>query len=472
MSKDRARAIFTNDAECDDMNTLVHLLLYANDIDVEGIVLSSSVYHFAGDEARGIEPYRWAGARWMYDYLDAYEAVYPNLKVHDPAYPSPDRLRAVTCVGNVRTTGDMDEDTDGSELIRRAILSEDERPLYLLAGGGTNTIARALRRIECDWSDGPEWDEVYRRVCDKAIIYMIVTQDDTYAEYISKAWPDLAMLHCTNIRGIAFKFNEERDPVEALATLKGSWLKPNILDKGPLCAHYHTWFDGHAYPGETDEYQYGAHPELAGGTWQGLPAPDRYDMISEGDSPAFLHLIDTGLRSLEDPTWGGWGGRFVSNPNPSFGEGLNYYESAIDDDRGLTLGSCYQLTRWLADVMNDFACRATWCVSPTFEKANHAPSMSVLEGRDVCARPGEKVVLHAVGHDPDGDELRFQWLRYHEADTCPVPADLTARGPEATLVVPADASAGETIHVIACVRDRDDGSPYMSAYQRVVITVA
>lgn len=31
----------------------------------------------------------------------------------------------------------------------------------------------------------------------------------------------------------------------------------------------------------------------------------------EGDTPAFLHLIPAGLRQLEDPSWGGWGGRFL-----------------------------------------------------------------------------------------------------------------------------------------------------------------
>ena len=45
MWKYRARAIFTNDAECDDMNSFLHLLLYANDIDIEGLVLSSSIFH-------------------------------------------------------------------------------------------------------------------------------------------------------------------------------------------------------------------------------------------------------------------------------------------------------------------------------------------------------------------------------------------------------------------------------------------
>jgi hypothetical protein len=38
-----------------------------------------------------------------------------------------------------------------------------------------------------------------------------------------------------------------------------------------------------------------------------------YDFISEGDSPAYLHLIDVGLDNLNQPQWGGWGGRLVQS---------------------------------------------------------------------------------------------------------------------------------------------------------------
>ena len=34
------------------------------------------------------------------------------------------------------------------------------------------------------------------------------------------------------------------------------------------------------------------------------------DHISEGDSPSFLYTLGNGLRGFEDPTYGGWGGRF------------------------------------------------------------------------------------------------------------------------------------------------------------------
>ena len=38
----KPRLLVTQDGEVDDMNTLIHTLLYANDIDLEGIVQTSS----------------------------------------------------------------------------------------------------------------------------------------------------------------------------------------------------------------------------------------------------------------------------------------------------------------------------------------------------------------------------------------------------------------------------------------------
>ena len=36
---------------------------------------------------------------------------------------------------------------------------------------------------------------------------------------------------------------------------------------------------------------------------------------AEGDTPAFLHTIDNGLRNMENPGYGGWGGRYVKVRN-------------------------------------------------------------------------------------------------------------------------------------------------------------
>ncbi|MBR0282374.1 MAG: DUF1593 domain-containing protein, partial [Oscillibacter sp.] len=84
--QEKARTVITTDGEVDDQDSVIRALLYANDMDIAGIVLTSSMYHYAGDESKGVEPYRWTGTEWISNFLDAYEEVYDNLKAHDPEY--------------------------------------------------------------------------------------------------------------------------------------------------------------------------------------------------------------------------------------------------------------------------------------------------------------------------------------------------------------------------------------------------
>lgn len=468
----RQRAIFTNDGECDDMNSLVHLLLYANDIDIEGIVLSSSIFHYAGDEAAGVAPHRWPGHQWMWGHLDAYEQVYANLRVHDPRYPSPAHLRSITCVGNVKTTGCMDEDTDGSRLVCERILVDDPRPLWLLAGGGTNTIAAALRSIEERWRGRPEWDEVYRRVCDTVCIFMIITQDDSYRDYIVKSWPDIPLIHCTSLGGVGYLYDETMLTPRSLAMYQGDWMYEHLISKGPLLARLNTWGDGHVYPGERPGDQFGSNPELMKGAWWGKVPHARYDMLSEGDSPSFMHLVNRGLRQHEDPSYGGWGGRFERRGENEFGAPA-YWTNVADEAPEPIDGLVYQFTRWAEDWMREYAARADWCVTPRFEDANHAPSVSVVEGVDLAIAAGSSVVLHAVGNDPDGDELGYQWFRYADADTCDAEVAMHSDGAVCTLEVPGGAHPGDTIHLVCRVSDDGHGASDLplASYARIIITV-
>ena len=111
---DKPRVIATTDGEIDDQCSMVRFLLYANEWDIEGIVTSSSQYHWRG--------HRWAGDDWIDPYLDAYEKVYPKLVKHDPAYPTPQYLRERNVLGNVDAEGEMDKVTAGSQLIVKVLL--------------------------------------------------------------------------------------------------------------------------------------------------------------------------------------------------------------------------------------------------------------------------------------------------------------------------------------------------------------
>ena len=111
---EKPRIIVTSDGEIDDECSMVRFLLYANEWDIEGIVTSSSQYHWHG--------HNWAGDDWIDPYLAAYEDVYPNLIKHSKDYPSPAYLKSITFLGNVETEGEMDSITLGSQHIAKVLL--------------------------------------------------------------------------------------------------------------------------------------------------------------------------------------------------------------------------------------------------------------------------------------------------------------------------------------------------------------
>lgn len=489
-TQDKPRTVITTDGEVDDMNSVIRALLYSNDMDIDGIVLTSSMYHYAGDTEKGIEPFRWTGTQWIYDFLDDYEAVYDNLKVHDAEYPEPDDLRAVTKIGNIANKGDMEEETDGSKFLEELFMDDDDRKLYVQTWGGTNTTARALKSIEEKYKDTDEWESIQQKINDKLVLYIILDQDETYSNYIATNWPDIEIINDqSNFWHFAYAWQMHSD--ELNDTLKADWCYENLVNnKGPLMENYALMGDGKIIEGELYEELRGTDDYL-----KNNPNYQKYDFISEGDSPSFLYLIDMGLRSLENPSYGGWGGRFDNNDEIlhkntvlDYNPYTNQYEAQ------------YTLSRWFTDIQNDFAARVDWCVAPNKEDANHAPTVSVKQGVDITAKPGETVTLTAVGEDPDGDELTYHWWRYFEADTYEDSSVTTeaqvqdvgglqidivrplgeneqvdtieisnADKAEMSFVVPEDAKSGDTIHMIAEVQD--NGTHQLKHYQRVIITV-
>jgi len=365
--------------------------------------------------------------------------------------------------GNIDFEGEMDKVTPGSEFIMERLMVDDDRPVYLQAWGGTNTIARALRSIEEAHQGASNWDQIYDAVSSKAVIYIILDQDVTYEKYISKSWPDVKVIYS---RGQFWSFAyhwHRKIPTQWLPSMEGPWFEENILDgHGPLTAAYYTWGDGRTAPGE-EEYEF-TDPEKAH-----QKGRKQYDFISEGDSPAYLYLVDVGLQSLEDPSYGGWGGRFVqSSELPSRWEDneravdFNPFSGRNDPD--------FPQTRWITAIQNDFAARADWCVK-TYEEANHAPKVILRGPSTVAARAGEEVELSIEVSDPDGDGIIYSWWQYHEADTYAGQVAIEgAKSETARLTIPADASVGETIHAIAGVTD--DGTPALTRYARVVIVVS
>jgi len=86
------------------------------------------------------------------------------------------------------------------------------------------------------------------------------------------------------------------------------------------------------------------------------------------------------------------------------------------------------------------------------------------------AAPGSAVKLEAEVTDPDHNEVKTTWWQYSEAGTYPGDISLPKTATlTTTFQVPVDAKPGETIHII--LEATDNGTPSLTRYQRVVVTV-
>ena len=327
----KIRTIITQDAEVDDQNSLRHFLFYANEVELLGIVQTSSKFHWQGrpgvsgpktelaksfleTDAPFDAPFRWTGTDWMQEVLRDYAADFPNLRKVSKDYPTPAYLQSITKVGNVGYMGDMDTPTEGSERIRRAILEEDERPLYIQVWGGCNTIARALLDIENAFSQTENWNALHKQISDKVILLACGEQDECYRSYIAEAWPDICFVKMLQMFSYAYPWKAQPSG-ESRDSLGAEFMQREILRKpSALISGYCTWKDGKYYEGEPDNCQFGANPNIDNewfGAAFGLPAPETYDFLSEGDSPTYFALFPWGLRTLENLTYGGFAGRYA-----------------------------------------------------------------------------------------------------------------------------------------------------------------
>ncbi len=460
-SGDKPRVILTNDGEVDDMDSFIRYLYYANEFKTEGIVLTSSTFHYAGNGS-DIDPYRWTGTTWINDYIDKYAKIYPNLRKHDSGYPSPSYLRSIYKVGNITNVGEMDQVTDGSQLIMKRILDPNPDSLYVLAWGGTNTFARALKSIQEKYQGEPDWAALQKKISAKVVVYNILTQDDTLANYIKPNWPHVKIIDNTGaFWGFAYAWKFVV-PTTLQTTLKGAWLGENIVNNhGDLADEYRTMRDGKPTPGDDENNRW--DPNANAGF-------DVYDFLSEGDSPSFMYLLDfNGLRSAEDPTWGGWGGRFAANAS---GWADTADKSPYSTCGGSFVDPCksYAQLRWINEFQNDFAARVDWGTTRNYKDGNHVPSVKVRQGLNLTRRAGSTVQLCVKAVDPDRDKVAVSARQYEEADTYPGTVSITdSRRGGYRFTVPTDAIAGQTIHVI--IQATDDGTPALTRYARVVVTV-
>jgi len=439
--------------EPDDTQSFVRLLLYSDVIDIEGLVATTSVHRRTSPAPESIRA-----------LIRAYSEVHGNLVKHDASYPRPEALLALVKQGQpghgMGAVG-AGKDTEGSDAILRALEKQDDRPLWVAVWGGANTLAQALHTLRAT-RPAAEVDRLVSRLR----VYTISDQDDS-GPWIRKSFPKLFYIVTPGGDYGAATWTGINTVVSGIdnATISNPWLARHIQQgHGPLGA---------------------AYPDVGWGM--------------EGDTPSFLGLIPSGLGDPEHPEWGGWGGRYelarpeipVTDPRTFVGgvpiepETRPIWTNAVDEYTPLTFAEYGRATRagektfrdfkatlwrWRDDFQNDFAARMDW-TTKSYAEANHPP-VPVLDDPDtLTVRSGEGFRLGAHrSTDPDGDSLSYVWFPYREAGSF--------RG--VVTVDPAENAAGvrvsapkverpETVHFILRVTDK--GSPPLSRYRRVIVTV-
>lgn len=446
------RVIILTDIEADpdDTQSLVRLLLYANGIDIRGIVATTSCW-----KRTNVEPAS------IVKVIEAYGKVHANLSRHEAGFPPAETLLARVTEGRPKygmLGVGAGEDSPGSELIIKELDADDDRPLWISTWGGVNTLAQALYKLRETRSKA----EVKRLVA-KLRVYTISDQDDS-GIWLRNNFPELFFIVSPGDDYGSATWSAINTVVKGIdnTTISNGWLAENIQQ-------------GHGALGAV-------YPDVAWGV--------------EGDTPAFLYLIPNGLNDAEHPEWGGWGGRYAyylpdfsqqkkgNSGVPFEAETRKIWTNATDkytpyvhsnygrnlkrDTMTFTTAKA-SLWRWRDDFQHDFAARIDWCTQD-YASANHPPVPVLGHPARFTVKSGQGFEFDASGStDPDGDNLTFLWFHYPEAGSYQEVVSLGAENVHGVYATAPKVDQEETLHFIVKVTDK--GSPTLTRYQRVIVTV-
>lgn len=250
------RVIVSTDAggtDFDDFQSVVHLLLYADRLDLEGLISS---------------PYGGGRKEHILHVIDVYERDYPNLRTHSVRYPTPEALRTITKQGETETApyAGVRRPTEGSAWIIQCARRDAPRPLHLLVWGGIEDLAQALH-------DAPD-------ILPRLRVYFIGGPNKKWSvdayHYIATHHPTLWMIECNESYQGWFTGGDQAGDLGNAA-----FVATHIAGHGVLGEYFAT---GISFGGQVRS------------------------VIRMGDSPAVAWLLQG---NPADPTQPGWRGQFV-----------------------------------------------------------------------------------------------------------------------------------------------------------------
>lgn len=134
----------------DDNQSMIHLLMYNEKFNIEGLISSPS--------------YGEGNKKEILRTIDLYEKDLPKLKKHVQGLASPQYLRSITKQGKkgAAPLKGFTTATEGSDWIIKCALKKSKEPLWILIWGGLEDLAQALhdkpeiqKNIKVFWIGGP-----------------------------------------------------------------------------------------------------------------------------------------------------------------------------------------------------------------------------------------------------------------------------------------------------------------------------
>ena len=415
----------------DDQQSMVRLMHYANEFEIEGLIASAS--GTPGELKEAVTK-----AELIREIVGAYGKVRENLAKHAEGYPDMEKLLGVIKSGNpqrgLKAIGE-DHDTEGSKWIIEQVDRADARPLNIAIWGGQTDLAQALWRVRKE-----RGTEGLKKFVGKFRVHDIADQDKI-VEWMWKEFPGMFY--------VLDKAPEGADKREAafrgmylggdLSLVSREWMEKNIRQEhGPL---------GALYPPRT---------------WT---APNPHSAIKEGDTPSWFYFLENGLNDPAHPEWGGWGGRYEKARDEIYRDARDQV-GEVKDARAT-------VWRWRPAFQADFQARMDWGAGKA--EVNHAP-VAILNGDEskeilkLKAKAGDEVKLSAEGsRDPDGDKVKARWFIYPEAGSYRGKVGLRGERGERTSFEAPQVIEPESIHVI--LELTDEGAPQLKMHRRAVVTV-
>lgn len=314
----KPRLLVTTDigGDPDDQQSMIRLMVYANEFRIEGLIASSA--GVPGElEVAVVNP------QLIRKIVKAYGEVQVNLERHADGWPAASELRSKIKPGNPergREAIGEGHDTEASAwIIERVDAGTPEDPLNISIWGGQTDLAQALWRVRAERGVEGLADFVRR-----FRVYDIMDQDGLCG-WMQGEFPGMHYILSRAAAGEDMRLAIFRGMYlggdEALTSRE--WVEEHVRSTGPLGALYPTK------------------------TWT---SPNPHGCLKEGDTPSWFFFLPMGGNDPDDPTKPGWGGQFEKRgglfrdaPPPSLGFSPRWH-----------------VWRWRPVYQEDFAKRMGW----------------------------------------------------------------------------------------------------------------